>query len=258
LENLLSTSRSVYFNLTSIRLEALGGVFGRNSALDSETPGGDSVLGQAELCKCCTGSNLNLGCYNINASDFLGNGVLDLDTGVNLNEVVAVLLVDQELGGTGVSVVNRLGELDSVGQDGVSGSNRQVLRGCNLNDLLVSSLDGTVTFKQVNNVAVVVTQQLNLNVLGLVQETLNKDCAVAEGTLGLGGCSLKGLLQAGLVAHHSHTTTTTTVGGLDDDWETILVSEGLDLLECLDSAFSSGDDGDVGGDRKLSSRNLVA
>jgi len=71
----------------------------------------------------------------IHPARLTGNGVLDLDTRVNLDKVMPSLLVDQELGRTGVSVLNGLGELDGVPQDGLTGLFREMRRGRDLDDL---------------------------------------------------------------------------------------------------------------------------
>lgn len=183
--------------------------------------------------------------------------MLDLDTGVDLNEVVAVLLVNQELRSACIAVVGSLGQSDGVGKNLVTDIGGKILGRSNLNDLLVSSLNGAVTLVQVDNIALVVTEQLDLNVLGLVEESLNKDGAVTERGQGLGGSSLEGLLERLLLADYSHTSTTTTEGSLDDDGETILVSELLDLLESRDSTLGTRDDGDVGSKGELSGGDLV-
>lgn len=253
----VTTSAAVNFNLASIGLEILGGILSGDTALDGETTGGDAVLGKTKLLKSSTSGDLDLGGDNVDPGDLLSNGVLDLDTGVDLNEIVAVLLVDKELSGTGVAVVDRLGELDGIGQDSIASLGGKVLSGGNLDDLLVATLDGAVTLVQVDNVAVVVTKKLDLDVLGLVEEALDENGAVAKGTLGLGGGALEGLPQGSLLADDTHTTTTSAIGSLDDDGEAVLVGEVLDGLEGVDSTLSTGDDGDTGGNGKLASRDLV-
>lgn len=256
--NTVTTSRAVDLNLAGIGLEGLGGVLSGDTALDGKSAGRDAVLGQAKLRKGSAGGDLNLGGDNVDASNFLGNGVLDLDSGVDLDEVVAVLLVDEELGGTGVAVVDRLGQLDGVGKNGIAGLDGQVLGRGNFDDLLVTALDGAVTLVQVDNVAVVVTKELDLNVLGLVEEALHEDGAVAESRLGLGCGTLEVLLQAVGLADDTHTTSTTTVSGLDNDGEAILVSKGLNLLIGADSTLGTRDDGHTSGDGELSGGDLVA
>lgn len=253
----VTTRRAVNLDLASIRLEALGGILGSDSALDSETTGGNAVLGKTELAKSSTSSDLDLSSDNVDTSDLLSDGVLDLDTRVDLDEVVAVLLVNQELSSTGIAVTGGLGQSHSISENVVADLSGEILRRGDLNNLLVSSLNGAVTLVQVDNVAVVVTEKLDLDVLGLVKESLDKDGAVTEGSLGLGGGTLEGLLQALLLTDDSHTSATTTEGSLDDDGEAILVSEFLDLLVPLDSTFGTRDDGDVGSVGKLSGRDLV-
>lgn len=201
--------------------------------------------------------------------------MFNLDTRVDLDEII-LITANEELSGTGVSflhvsvktyvrgeggrltVVDGLGQANGVVQDGVADLGGQILGRGNLDDLLVSPLDGAVTLVQMDDVAVVVTKELNLDVLGLVEEPLDENGAVTEGALGLGGGAFERLLEGSRIADDTHATAATTVGRLDDDGEAILVCELLDLLECANSTLGTGDDRDVGGNSDLSSRNLVA
>lgn len=254
----VTTSGTVNLNLSGIRRELLRWVLGCDSALNSETPCGNAVLSQTKLGQRSTGSNLDLGSNDIDTSNLLSDGMLDLDSGVDLDKVVSVLLVDQELGGTSVAVVDRLRELDGIVEEGLADIRGKILGWGKLNDLLMSALDGAVTLVQVDDVAVVVSEELDLNVLGLVEEALDEDGAVAEGGLGLGGGAIKGLLESLLLADDTHTAATATVGGLDDDGEAVFVGELLDILELLDSALGTGDDWDAGLDGKGSGRDLIS
>jgi len=74
----VTTSRTVYLNLSGIWLEALRGVFGRDTALNSETTNGNTVLCKAKLFKRGSSSDLNLSGDNINTSNLFGDGVFDL------------------------------------------------------------------------------------------------------------------------------------------------------------------------------------
>lgn len=74
----VTTGRTVDFNLSCVWLETLGRVLGGDTALDGETTRGDTVLGKAKLCEGRTSCNLNLGCDDIDAGNFLCNSVLDL------------------------------------------------------------------------------------------------------------------------------------------------------------------------------------
>ena len=122
----------------------------------------------------------------------------------------------------------------------------------------MSPLDRAVTLVQVDNVAVVVTEELDLDVLGLAEEALDEDGAVTESGLGLGGSAVEGLLQRRLLANDTHAAATATVGGLDDDGEAVFVGELLDVLELLDGALGTGDDRDAGLDGEGPGRDLVS
>lgn len=134
--NTIAASRSVDFDLSGVWLEALGGVLGGDAALEGEATDGDAVLGEAKLFERCAGGNLNLRRDDIDAGDLFGDGVFDLTkarlvssdslqifacselsdspsehshSGVDFDKVVTVLLVDQKLGRTSISVVGGLG-----------------------------------------------------------------------------------------------------------------------------------------------------
>jgi len=254
----VSTCGTVNLDLSSIRLELFCWVLSRDTALDGETSRRDAVLSETKLWQGRARSNLDLSSNDINASDLLGNGVLDLDSGVDLDEVITVLLVNQELSGTGIAVVHRLRQLHGIVEDGLANILRQILCGRKLNNLLMSALDGAVTLVQVHDVSVVVSEELDLNVLWLVEEALDEHCAVAEGGLSLGCGSIKRLLQRRLLADYTHTTATTTISCLDDDWEAIFVGKFLDILEPLNRTLGTRYDRDARLDRKGSGGNLVS
>ncbi|KAI6766709.1 hypothetical protein HG531_011931 [Fusarium graminearum] len=253
----VTARRSVDLDLSSVRLETLGRILSCDTALDGKATSRDAILSKTELVQSSTSSNLNLGGNDIDSGNLLSDRVLDLNTRVDLNKVVTVLLVNQELRSACIAVAGCLGQSDSVGKNVVTDFRGKILGRSNLNNLLVSSLDGAVTLVQVDDVAVVVTEKLDLNVLGLVKEALNEYSAVTKGSLCLGGGTLKGLLETLLFANYSHTTATTTESGLDDDGESILVSEVLDLLVPFNGALSTRNNRDVGSVGKLSGRDLV-
>jgi hypothetical protein len=176
----VTTSGTVDLDLSGIGTEVLGGVLSGDTALNGVTTGRDTVLGQSKLLKTSSGSNLDLGGNNINSGNLLGDSVLDLDTGVDLDEVVTVLLVNQELSSTSVTVANGLGQTDGIVKNSLADVLGKVLSGGNLDDLLVTTLNGTVTLVQVDDVSVVISEKLDLNVLGFVEEALDEDGSVAE------------------------------------------------------------------------------
>ena len=79
--------------------------------------------------------------------------MLNLNTRVDLDEVVAAHLVDKELGRAGVPVAHALRELDRVSEDRLADLLGEVHRGRDLDDLLVAALHRAVTLKKVDCVA---------------------------------------------------------------------------------------------------------
>lgn len=167
-------------------------------------------------------------------------------------------MIDQELSGTSIAVVDRLCKLHGVRKDGIASLDWQVLGRCKFDDLLVTTLDGAITLVQMYDVTKVIAKELDFDMLGFVEEAFDEDGAVTESRLGFGGGTLKGIFQVFLLANDSHTTATTSKGSLDDDWEVILVGEFLHLFEPLDRAWCSGDDGHVALDGNGSGGDLVA
>ncbi|GFZ47133.1 hypothetical protein JCM24511_04876 [Saitozyma sp. JCM 24511] len=116
----------------------------------------DAVEGQ-------THGNLELDGRDVAARDHLGGGMLDLESGVELEEVERVLLMRIEvLDGTGRDVADELGEADS----GLFHLLKLVARGDGdgglLDDLLVTTLDRAVTAEEGDGVAVLVGDELDL------------------------------------------------------------------------------------------------
>ena len=74
----VATSRSIYFDLSSVRRKPFRRIFRGNSTLNSKPAGRYLILCQAELFQCSTCSDLYLRSYKINACDFFRNRMLYL------------------------------------------------------------------------------------------------------------------------------------------------------------------------------------
>ena len=174
--------------------------------------------------------------------------MLHLDAGVHLDEVVVSALVHQELHRARVDVAHVLGHLHRVGpQPGADGLGHAPGRGV-LHHLLVAALEGAVPLPQVHHVAVLVAQDLDLDVLGLHQVLLDEDVLAAEGLLGLAAHQLKGgpnLLRRVAAAHPPAAA---AGGGLQNDGEA--VGHGLlqGLVGILERFGGAGDGGHAAGD----------
>ena len=167
------------------------------------------------------------------------------------------VLVDQKLGRAGIAIVHRPGQPDGVVQNFLPRLLRQVLCRSQLHDLLMSSLNTAVALEQMHNLAVAITEQLHLDMLGSVEEALDKDGTVAEGRFGLGRGAFKGVLETVLVSDDPHAPATATKGCLDDDGKAMFVRELLDLFESTDGPVRPRNHWYPAFDGQLTSGNLV-
>jgi hypothetical protein len=178
--NSIATSGAIDLDLSSVWGKAIGRIFCGDTTLNGKSASGDAVLSQPQLFQRGTCCDLDLCSYDINARDFFGNGMFDLNSRVDFDEIVAILLVNQEFCSSCIAVIHMASELNSVIQDGVACLLWQVFGGSKLDDLLVPALDAAVTLVQMHNVSMIITEQLNFDMFGSVQKTLNKDGAVSE------------------------------------------------------------------------------
>ena len=118
--------------------------------------------------------------------------------------------------------------------------------GCLFDQLLVAALDGALAFAEAHDIAVLVSEHLELNVAGALDELLHVEVAVAESVGGLGGGLL---IQGGQIvgaAADAHAATAAAGDGFEDDG----IADGPGPLErlalALDDAVGAGEDGHLG------------
>ena len=164
--------------------EVVGGVFGGDAAFDGVAAPVHVPLGASQLVSV---GDADLLPDEVNAGDHLGDGVLHLDAGVHLQDVEAVVGVDHELDGAGIGVAHGLRGPHRGLSHVVAEAAAEADAGRFLKQLLVLvGLDGALPLAKVNDVAVGVGEDLELDVSGLLQVLLDVDISAAEGGLGLG------------------------------------------------------------------------
>ena len=112
--------------------------------------------------------------------------MLDLDTRVDLDEVVPAHLVNKELSGTGIPVVHTLCQLDGVREDCFPDLLRKVSSRSDFDDFPMTPLDGTVALEEMNDVAVSVGEDLDFDVARAFKETFYEDGTVSKGGFSFG------------------------------------------------------------------------
>ena len=184
--------------------------------------------------------------------------MLHLNTGVHFNEVVVALIVHQELHGAGVDKADLLGDLHGVGAQFVAHLLGHGEGGRELHHLLEAALQGAVALMQVHHIAVLVGQDLHLDMLGALQELFNEDAVVAEG---LGGLALDQIERGDdflfLIAA-AHTAAAAAGGCLEHDGEAVLLCLGQGLLSVLQRFGAAGNDGHAAADGRFLGGQLVA
>ena len=111
--------------------------------------------------------------------------MLDLDAGIDFDEVEVVVLVDDELDRAGIRVVGALHQPHGAFAHLQADFVRQVRGRGFFNQFLVSPLGRAITFPQVHDIAVVIGDDLHFHVAGPFDVLLDVDARVAEGRLGL-------------------------------------------------------------------------
>ncbi len=123
----------------------------------------------------------------VDAGDAFRDSVLDLDARVHLDEEPVVLIhIVEELHGAGVVVADAVGQFHRGVAKLFPHDRIEVHGGRDFDDFLVAALDGAIALVEVDDVAVLVAEDLHLDVLGALDVALQENGWVAEGVLRLG------------------------------------------------------------------------
>src|SRR5699024_6555234 len=171
--------------------------------------------------------------------------MLDLQPGVHLEEPELTVL-EQELDRAGVGVAAGAGNGDRRLAHGPAGLGGEVGGRGLLDELLVTTLHRAVSFADPHAVAVLIGDDLHLDVAGVGEVALDV-ALVASETLerfGLRGFQRGMGLVGGL--HDPHPAAPTAVGGLDGHGPSVFLAEGDDLITGAEELRGSGNTGYTG------------
>ena len=242
--------------------EAALRVLGGDAALDGVAVARDlGLLGNGDLRaeQRVAFCDENLRADEVDAGDALGHRMLNLDARVHLDEEPVLLVhVVEELDGAGVVVADALGEghrgfTEFLAHDGI-----ELHRRCDLDDLLIATLDRAVAFVEVDDIAVLVAEDLDFDVLGAGDVAFEENRGVAEGVERFG---LRLGEQGGELVrlhHHAHPAAAAAEGRLNDEGK---ADRGGDLhrLVAVDHRlFGAGQGGDVELRGQVAGGGLVA
>ena len=181
--------------------------------------------------------HVDLGLDEVDAGGGLGDRVLDLQAGVDLEEGEGPLAgVVEELDGPRADVPHGQGEPLGRVLDLLGLLRAEQRRGRLLDDLLVAALDRAVADAERPRGAVAVGDQLHLDVAGAGDQALEEDGAVAEGPERLVAGALEGVLEVGGRGDHPDAAATATGGRLEHQRVADLVGCSQGVLEGVHGA----------------------
>src|SRR5208283_4677754 len=154
---------------------------------------------------------------DIDSGDDLGDGVLDLEPGIDLDEVErAGLVIDQELDGAGVLVTDLPADRKRRLADGGAYKCGDVGGRGDRDDLLVPPLERAIALVEVNQTAVPIAKKLHLDVLGAADELLEEHVRAAESVPGLTARLVERGVERISTFHDSHAAPAAAHRRLDD------------------------------------------
>ena len=183
--------------------------------------GRHAVLRQPEAAQVRAVGDAELDGHQIAAQHRLGDGVLDLQPGVGLDEGEpggrAGAGVDQELDGADPAVAHRRAERHRrVQHPGPHRLGQAEGRG-DLDQLLALALQAALAVPQVRDRARPVSDDLHLDVPGPGQQLFHIQLARAEGAAGLRRGPREGLVEVGQARHRPHAPPASAGHGLEHD-----------------------------------------
>ncbi len=219
-----TTGEAQRVHRTGCRHEVQAGIFAVDAELERVTFGNGVVIVEGP-----TLGETELLAHEIDAGDLLGDGMLDLQPGVDLEEGDGAVTSDEELAGAGAEVTHLF-------QDRLRrGVEKRVLlvaeerRGGLFHELLVAALQRAVTRGDHHDLAVGIGQALGFDVPRLVEVLLHEALSAAEGGDRLARRRFEefGNLLAG--ARHLEAAPSAAEGRLDRDRQAVRVDEIQDL-----------------------------
>src|SRR5688572_15713350 len=183
--------------------------------------------------------------------------MFDLEAGIHFDEVEATVLIEQEFDGPGVIIVDGSGDRDRGLTHFAAQHRRQNQRRGDFNQLLVSPLDRTIPFAKMNDMSMPVGEDLKLNVMRPFDVFLEKDTAVAEGSLRFACGDLHVFSQFCIRPHDPESPTAAAGTRFNDDRIADLPGKG-ERGRCLaHTSFCTGNNGNANRLGQLTSPDLA-
>ena len=201
----------------------MGGIFRIQTTLKGVAVPADVILPEAQR---FPGGNSDLFSHQVQAGHPLGNRMLNLEAGVDLQEIEMAGVVENELHGSGIVIAGGSGH----GQRSLRHLLPQGLghgrRGSLFDYFLIAALNGAFPFAKMDDIPGSVTQNLDFHMVGTFEKTLDIDRAFGKGRFGFALRRRQGLDQLGFLADDAHSFPATARSRFNQEG----VAERCDLL----------------------------
>ena len=184
--------------------------------------------------QCVALRHLNLCAHEVDACHHFRDRVLHLNARIHLDKIPRLgIHIVEKLHRARVVVPDVLGQFQRRRAEFVPHRFIQRHARGDLHHFLITPLHRTIAFVQMQNIAVLVAQNLHLNVLGVLHVLFEKHRRIAKRAIGLATGFIKQSLQILGFMHHPHPAPAATKGSLDDEWKPNLLGH----LHCLGAGF---------------------
>ena len=124
---------------------------------------------------------MDLGAYDVYAGHLFSDRVLYLDARIDLDEKDVFFSINEEFNGAGIVIPHMARNGQCIVKQSLAGFFFQPTTGCDFHHFLESPLHRTITLKEVDQIASLISQHLHFNVFGSLDEFLEKDRVITEG-----------------------------------------------------------------------------
>ena len=158
--------------------------------------------------------NLNLRLHNIDACNHFRYRMFNLNTRVNFNKVEFFIACNEEFYRARIDIVDVFHQLQGRITNVLTQFFRKRKSRCNFNHLLMTPLNGTISFEKMDYIAVFIPHDLYFNMLGIDNAFFQVNFITAESKLRFGFSTFICILKIGHFIDHTHAATATAVNSL--------------------------------------------
>lgn len=239
-----AAAAAVYRDFAGIRHEVIQRIFCRNTALDGIAETVDSILRLNADFIAVEGiafSDFDLSLDDVDTRNHFGDRVFYLDTGVNFDEIEVAVGRNQKFDRTGIDVMNIFHQLQGSIADLLTKLYRQGRSRSRFNDLLMTALDGAVTFKEVNDVAVFVAHDLDFDMLRIDDTFFEINFIAAESQLCFRFRPFISIAQFFHGVDHTHAAAAAAVYSFQHNRKSDFLGKIFDFFVAFYAAVTAGD-----------------